>query len=137
MNIFKKIYAYLEWHTAIKLADDSYKKYNRRFYVIPGDNGHLVVTDRKNFRGLRQKHWIRGANGLDMRAVARLAFYHTAHANAVGFMTGSEMKEKKQEFYIWFEQSKREWNAKQKAKKAAAKEKKLRTKKAKRDANKK
>lgn len=137
MNIFKKFYAYLEWHTAIKMADDSFKKYNKRFYVIRGDNGHLVVTDRKNFRGLRQKHWIRSANGLDMREVARLSFYHTAHANAVDFMTGSEMKAKREEFYFWFEQSKRDWKEKQRAKKAAAKEKKLKTKKAKRDAHKK
>ena len=137
MNIFKKFYAYLEWHTAIKMADDSYKKYNKRFYVICGDNGHLVVTDRKNFRGLRQKHWIKGAQGLDMREVARLSFYHTAYANAVDFMTGSEKKEKREEFYVWFEKSRYEWKDQQKAKKAAAKEKKLKAKKAKSDANKK
>ena len=137
MNVFKKFYAYLEWHTAIRLADKSYKKYNKRFYVIKGDNGHLVVTDRKNFRGLRQKHWIKGAHGIDMREVARQSFYHTAHANDTDFMTGSEMKAKRQEFYFWFEQSKEQWKAQQKAKKAAAKEKKRNTRKAKRDAHKK
>ena len=137
MNIFKKLYAYLEWHEAIKMADDSYTKYNKRFYVIKGDNGHLVVTDRKNFRGLRQKHWIKGAHGIDMREVARQSFYHTAHANDQDYMTGSEIKAKKAEFYFWFEQSKAQWKEKKREKKAAAKEKKLKAKKAKRDANKK
>lgn len=137
MNIFTKFYAFLEWHTAITQAEKSYEKYNKRFYVIKGDNGHLVVTDRKNFRGLRDKHWIRGAKGLDMRDVARLAFYHTAHANGVDFITGSEIKEKREEFYFWFVQSKRDWKNKQKKMKAAAKEKKRQIKKAKKDAHKK
>lgn len=137
MNIFKKFYAFLEWHTAITQADKAYQKYNKRFYVIKGENGHLVVTDRKNFRGLRDKHWIRGANGMDMREVARLSFYHTSHANGIDFMVGSEIRDKREEFYIWFEQSRVEWREKQAKKKAAAKEKKRRIKKAKRDAHKK
>lgn len=117
MNIFKQFYAFLRLKRAVDLAEKSAKKHHHRFYVLPGVNGVLIVSDRKNFRGLRQKHWIRGASKYTMSDVADKAFYYTAHGNGTGFMRSSEREEKVKEFYRWFESSRREYRAAQKAKK--------------------
>ncbi len=137
MNIFTKFYAYLHLRWAVRLADKSYKKYNQRFYVLPGEDGNLVVSDRKNFRGLRSKHWIRGAYETDMKGVTRKSYYYTPYANGNDPMPYTEYKVKMIAYYGWYEKSKAEHRQRKAAAKAAAKARKANAKKAKKDARRK
>ena len=137
MNIFKKFYLYLHYWSAVNIASRSYRKYHRRFFVIPGTNGDLLVCDRKNFRGLRAKHWVKNANGLNMKQVADKSFYYTPYADGTGYITATEKKQRLHDYYNWYVRSRLEYKAQKKAKKAAAKEKKVKSRKDRRDARKK
>lgn len=137
MNIFKKFYLYLHYWTAANLADKSYRKYRHRFFVLPGTNGELLVSDRRNFRGLRRKHWVKNADNLDIRQVVEKSFYHTPYADGSGHMTGTETKAKLHDYYNWYVRSRKEYRDQMKTKKAAAKARKAKEKEAKRDARKK
>lgn len=137
MNIFKKFYLYLHYWTAVNIADKSYRKYRHRFFVLPGTNGELLVSDRKNFRGLRRKNWVRNADNLNIIQVVEKSFYYTPYADGTGHITGTEMKAKLHDYYDWYVRSKKEYREKMKAKKAAAKARKTKEKKDRRDARKK
>lgn len=137
MNIFQQFYAFLHLRYAVRMADNAYKQYRHRFFVLPGEDGHLVVSDRKNFRGLRQKHWIRGADYAKMRDVIGASFYYTGYANGDGFITGSERREKTMAYFRWYEKSKREAKAKRKARRQSEKERKAKIRRNRREAKRK
>lgn len=137
MNIFKKFYLYLHYWTAVNIADKSYRKYRHRFFVLPGTNGDLLVSDRKNFRGLRRKNWVRNADKLNMIQVVEKSFYYTPYADGTGHITGTEMKAKRHDYYNWYVRSRMEYRDQKRAKKAAAKAKAAKEKEAKRNARKK
>lgn len=137
MNPFKKFYLYLHYWTAVNIAEKSYKKYRHRFFVMPGTNGELLVSDRKNFRGLRRKHWVKNADRLDIRQVVEKSFYYTPYADGTGHMTGTEMDAKLHDYYNWYVRSRKEYRDKKKAEKAAARAKKAKAREDKRDARRK
>ena len=137
MNSLKKFYAYLHLRAAVNMADKARAKYHKRFFLLPGTNGELLVSDRKNFRGLRAKHWVKGAKYLMPKEVSETSFYYTSHGDGTGFMPESQKRAKREEYYAWYEKSKKDYKAQKKAKKAAAKEKKERERKNRRDARKK
>lgn len=134
MNIFKQFYAYLRLRRAVDMAEKAGKKHHCRFYVLPGENGSLVVSDRKNFRRLRQKHWIKGAASYNMKDVADRAFYYTCHSDGTGFMKESERKRKAHDYYKWYEKSQREHKVAKSIAKAKKAELKAKRRNEKRDA---
>lgn len=134
MNIFKQFYAYLRLRRAVDMAEKAGKKHHCRFYVLPGENGKLVVADRKNFRRLRQKHWIRGAASYNMKDVADRAFYYTCHPDGTGFMRESERKQKVLDYYKWYEKSQRDYRTAKAVAKAKRAEQKAARKNGKREA---
>lgn len=133
MNVFQQFYAYLRIREAVRVADKAHKKTGRRYYVLPGENGTVVVTDRKNFRGLRSKHYITGAMDVNMRDVARKCFYHTGYPDGTGYIASSVRREKMRQYYEWYEKSRREHRASVRAKRSARKERNRKIKEAKRD----
>lgn len=135
MNIFKKFYAYLHLRWAVKLADEAYKKHPQRYYVLRGENGNLIVSDRKNFRGLRQKKWIKDRNhNVNLKELSGKAFYYTAYANGDGIMPRSEYMIKMAAYFDWWENSRNQWRSKKRLEKMAAKAKKAQQRKMKKDA---
>ena len=137
MNIFKKFYLYLHYWTAVNIAEKNHRKFRRRFFVLPGTNGDLLVSDRKNFRGLRRKKWVKNADHLNILQVVEKSFYYTAYADGTGHITGTEQKAKLHDYYNWYVRSRMDYKIQMKAKKAAAKAKKEKQKEDRRDARKK
>lgn len=136
MNIFVKFYAYLHIRAAYNMADKARAKYHKRFFLLPGTNGELLVSDRKNFRGLRDKHWVKGAKNLMPKEVTEMSFYYTAYNDGTGFMPESLKRTRREEYYAWYVKSRKDYKDQKKAKKAAAKAKKARERKNRRDARK-
>jgi len=137
MNVFKQFYAYLHLRYAVRMADDAFKQFRHRFYVIPGDNGELTVTDRKNFRGLNRKHWIRAKYDPKTKDVKANAFYYTPYADGSDTMPSSQRKLKQMEYYDWWEKSRNTAKAKARDRKAKERERKANIKKNRRDARRK
>lgn len=59
MNIFKKFFYSLRFRYAVIMADKAHAKSGICYFVIPDNDGKLVVMDRKNFRLLKHKKYIR------------------------------------------------------------------------------
>lgn len=55
MNIFKKIKAEIVYSLAVRKADNAHSENGERYYVMPSEDGRLVVVDRRNFRILKRK----------------------------------------------------------------------------------
>lgn len=102
MNIFRKFRASLQLREAIRKAEEACRCHGHRFYVMPTFNGSgkLVIMDRKNFRLLRQKHYISDrANISDLR---NECFYFT-HDRAGNYLSESDRRRKLQQFFSWVE----------------------------------
>lgn len=75
MNIFKKIKAEIVYSLAVRKADNAHSENGERYYVMPSEDGRLVVVDRRNFRVLKRKNYIpKDASVADMQ---RECFYCT------------------------------------------------------------
>lgn len=92
MNIFKKFRAFLRFREAVKLADQAHAKNHHRFYVLPTQDGKLVVTDRKNFRGLRRKGYI--SRDAKVPELSTHSIYHTGDARGLGGVLPEYLREK-------------------------------------------
>ena len=114
MNRFVQFYAFLHLRAAVRMADAAYKEKNHRFYVIGGDKCRLVVTDRKNFRLLRSKHYIRNQE-LKTVDLEILCFYHTPHANGNRAIEEDIRQAKVVEYYKWYADCRRETREKRRA----------------------
>jgi len=135
MNPFKKFYAYLHLRWAVRLADKAYKERPQRYYVLRGENGNLIVSDRRNFRGLRQKRWIKDRDhNVNLKELAGKSFYYTPYTNGDGVMPRSEYLAKMVIYFGWWEESRMQWKQTKRAKKAAAKAKKAKERQRKREA---
>ena len=84
MNIFKELKAMLRLREAVNQADEAYRKSGERFYVMPatGTKGELVIMDRKNFRKLKQKGYIK--RNSFVADLERMCFYATPYRNSTG-----------------------------------------------------
>ena len=100
MNIFKRFKDYLQLREAVRLADMAHEKDNDRYYVMPSEDGKLIVMDRKNFRKLKQKHYIsHEAKVIDLMWES---FYYTPNKGN-DFMPDIEFHFKLKKYYKWRE----------------------------------
>lgn len=92
MNIFKKFKAYLRFREAVKKANEAHLINGQRYYVLPTDDGKLVIMDRKNFRGLRRKGYL--ARNISIATLANSCIYHTPDNRGMGGVPEQFLKEK-------------------------------------------
>lgn len=107
MNIFIKFKAYLRFKEAIRQAEEKLKSTGQRHYVLRGRFCELVVTDRKNYRGMRMKHYISDAEAKIADVVER-CLYHTSYRDGVGAMSVEELDKRMNKYYDWYESARRE-----------------------------
>lgn len=102
MNIFQKIYAFLQYRYAVRKADKAHLQDRTRFYVMPNAKGkiRLIVTDRKNFRRLRMKHYVN--NAMMMDDVMSRCFYYTPDASGKGAITDTVRTAKFYMYMGWY-----------------------------------
>lgn len=98
MNIYRKFKAWLQLRDAVRQADKAHGESGDRFFVLPAAGGKLIVTDRRNFRILKRKHYIDKSKTVsDME---RGCFYATPGKGGTGAISaGPRMKY----FYKWKE----------------------------------
>lgn len=100
MNIFKKIKAEIVYSLAVRKADNAHSENGERYYVMPSEDGRLVVVDRRNFRVLKRKNYIpKDASVADMQ---RECFYCTPYRNGTGEMPADIIALKHSAFLDWF-----------------------------------
>lgn len=100
MNIFKKIKAEIVYSLAVRKADNAHSENGERYYVMPSEDGRLVVVDRRNFRILKRKNYIsKDASVADMQ---RECFYCTPYRNGKGGDVGRHLALKHSAFLDWF-----------------------------------
>lgn len=100
MNIFKKIKAEIVYSLAVRKADNAHNENGDRYYVMPSEDGRLVVVDRRNFRILKRKNYIpKDASVADMQ---RECFYCTPYRNGKGEMPADITALKHSAFLDWF-----------------------------------
>lgn len=99
MNIFVKFMAYVRLQEAIRLADNQHRNNGQRFYVMPAADGKLIIMDRKNFRGLKRKHYING--NATQRDLLVECFYFTPTRDGNGAITPEQLRLKTAQYYAW------------------------------------
>ena len=99
INWYRYLRDYLRLRKAIQMADEQHAKDGDRYYVMPTTDGNLLIVDRKNFRGMKRKHYI-GKN-VTLNDINRECFYHTPHANGTGAITPDERKARANSYYAW------------------------------------
>lgn len=100
MNIFRKFIASLQLRQAILKAEDAHRRFGHRFYVMPTFNGSgkLVIMDRKNFRGLKHKHYInQQARVMDLQ---NECFYFTPDRGG-NCISAADFDHKRCQFFAW------------------------------------
>lgn len=99
MNIFRKLSDYTRLYYAVKKADEAHVRTGERYYVIPGDNGKLIVMNRFEFRKLKQKGYI--SRKASVNDLIRESFYFTPHKNGSGCITPEYESLKREEYYAY------------------------------------
>lgn len=107
MNIFSSFYAWLIYREAVSRADRAHSKNGNRYYVMPNASGRvkLIVTDRKNFRQLRMKHYI--DSNVKMDDVTMKCFYYTPDRREKNAIDDFLRDVKLHMYYEWYERRKR------------------------------
>ena len=101
MNIFRKIKAYLMLYKAIEQAETARTQYGRRFYVMPTQDGKLVVMDKYDLRRLKVKHYI--DRGVNVETLLQESFYYTALASGLGEINPQDRKNRERAYYKWYD----------------------------------
>ena len=99
MNIFKRIKYYFMWRKAISMAEDAHYATGLRYYVIPSNDGKLMVIDRGNFRTLKHKGYIKST--ATVHDLLSECFYHTAYANGSQSMHPEILEIKRKIYWQW------------------------------------
>ena len=100
MNIFKRFCATLRLYEAVRLANKAHRKTGERYYVIPNGRGvKLIITDRKNFRKLKQKHYIH--HKVFVRDLTVECFYCTPYRNGSGALSKKAIDLKRRQYIKW------------------------------------
>lgn len=123
MNFFIRFYAYLQYRDAVKKARQAHARGNRRYYVMPNATGRvrLIVTDRQNFRRLRQKGYI--GQSMKIADAQKYCFYYTGNANGGGVMSDTERAARLDRFFEWYEARRQRQRRGRRRKKAEKNEK--------------
>lgn len=93
----------LIYRRAVQMANRAHEKTGARYFVMPNISTKilLIVTDRKNFRGLRAKHYI--DSSMRMEDVFKRCFYFTPRGDEEGLITEDELKKKQIEYQLWYQ----------------------------------
>lgn len=114
MNIFSKFKAYLRLREAVIKADKAHAENGERYYVIPAADEKLLITDRKNFRILKQKGYIhRNRTVTDLIA---MSFYFTPYKNGSKALSLDYAIEKREQYFRWVENCRKAKKTKKEAK---------------------
>ena len=114
MNPFKKLKAYLRFHEAVRKAEEAHARTGARYYVIPASKGILLVTDRKNFRQMKQKGYIK--RGITVANLIAYSFYYTPYRGGSQPIEATYAAEKKKSYYRWYERENKRQTTKKGAK---------------------
>jgi hypothetical protein len=99
MKFFRRLKAYLALREAIRKADDAHASGGGRYYVLGTTDGKLIVTDKKNYRGLKRKGYIdRNATTQD---ALNECFYFTPFRNGSGAITPLGVELKRKQYLSW------------------------------------
>lgn len=101
MNIIRRFRDYLQLREAVKRADEAHEKDGGRYYVMPSNDGKLIIMDRKNFRKLKQKGYI--SRKAMVNNLISESFYFTPYANGDGYISEGFRKAKVMMYYSWCE----------------------------------
>jgi hypothetical protein len=101
MNIFRRIKAFTLLYKAIEQADAAREKYGRRFFVMPTQDGKLVVMDKYDLRRLKVKHYI--DKSTNVATLLQEAFYFTALGNGLGELDPQDRKIRARAYYKWYD----------------------------------
>lgn len=99
MKLYRRLKAYLALRKAINMADEKHADGGGRFYVLPTSDGKLIVTDKKNFRTLRRKHYI--GQDATMQDAMNECFYFTPYKNGSGYITPEILAIKRRQYLSW------------------------------------
>lgn len=101
-NIYLRLKGYLRLRSAIKTADKQHSLTGQRFYVIPvaGKRKALIVTDRKNFRLLKLKHYI--PSGASISYLEATCFYATPYKDGSRQFSKERILAGRERFMRWF-----------------------------------
>lgn len=110
MNIFRKLSDYTRLYYAVKKADEIHARTGDRYYVMPGENGKLIIMNRFEFRKLKQKGYISRKASVD--DLIRESFYFTPYQNGSGCITPKYESLKRKEYYSYMNSLRKAKNAK-------------------------
>lgn len=105
LNLFRKFKAKVQLAKAIRMADDAHRADGERYYVMPTSSGRLMVTDRKNFRGLKAKHYI--PQTASVKNLVDECFYCTPYRDGTGVLPDFVMEIKTKQYFAWVEHIRR------------------------------
>lgn len=101
MNKIRKLIAYLRYREAVKQADKAHQETGERYYVMPYGDGKLIIVDRKNFRSLKNKHYI--DHKVKVRDLLAECFYFTPYRNGNGYIDDVARKVKLESYYSYID----------------------------------
>lgn len=101
MNLFRKFKAMLQLREAIKKADNAHAATGERFFVMPTTDGKLLVMDRRNFRKLKFKNYVK--RNVVINNLLTESFYFTPCRGERLPMAEDLRKKKVKQFFEWKE----------------------------------
>lgn len=101
IKLLRHLKARISYTLAVREAEEAHARNRQRYYVVPGMNGKLVVIDRKNFREIRDKHYISRRTRFNL--LATKSYYYTPYGNdnPLDRMSSSMMRTKMKEYIAW------------------------------------
>lgn len=101
MNIFQRIKAVLALREAIRKADDAYLNGGGRYYVMPTEDGKLIVMSKKDFQIMKRKRYI--GKDTTTRDMLNECFYFTPYKDGHGIITNEQRNIKAEQYMRWVE----------------------------------
>lgn len=94
MNLIKYIKAIISYHRAVRQADEQFRLYGHRQYVMGVSNSRLVVGDKKGIRDLQYRSGMKqkGEKRISVPLLQNSCFYHTPYSDGTGAMVGIQRK---------------------------------------------
>ena len=99
MKLYRRFKAYLALREAIRKADDAHSRGGGRFYVLGTADGKLIVTDKKNYRGMKRKGYI-NKNATTQDALNE-CFYFTPFKDGHGCIIPEILAIKRKQYLSW------------------------------------
>lgn len=101
MNPFRKLKAFLMLYKAIEQAEAARVKHGRRFFVMPTQDGKLVVMDKYDLRRLKVKHYL--DKSCHVEDLLRESFYYTSLGNGLGEIDPQDRQVRAHAYYRWYD----------------------------------